>query len=541
MAQDFLTLEEAAQRLGLTPQELNSMAQHREIRAFADRGVWRFRVTDIEELSRRKGLSSDQEIDVQSDIKGPATPDRIDLLVGPGSDDKIDLGAHTPQSLKFDEGPASSSFVFGGPGVRSSTPSAPKSNIDLDDDSIVPLGRETLAAGEGGSAIRLDSLSGKLSGRLPDSGVRLVDFDLNPINQSPSSRKLVPPPVPPPVTPSSGIKIPQTPAAKTGMGSGKMRPGPQGAPSGKMSKPPLPPVSAASSEFELRPSERELPNDSIFDFTTPSLPSLELELSDDLRSHDVVDLGSDLASPSSGGSMRGKIPVEDEESSSFELNLEGSSAEFATGPKTPLPSKSTKAKELSSEFDLSLDAPEESSSDFELTLEDSSGSSEAIPALADSDSSNNTARIPAEDVSVSEDSDFELALDEDSAVVDETGSEVVVIDEDEESSGVGAGAAVAGAAALAGAGALAAGRRKKGAVVQDDEEIEEFDEEEAELRPAAGRATEWGWISLIHIPTALVMVFTGFLLFEMVKGIWNTNSGKAVSGPVYNMISSILK
>ena len=44
MAQ-FYTLEEAARVLGMSPEELKSKAQHREIRAFLDGGSWRFRVS----------------------------------------------------------------------------------------------------------------------------------------------------------------------------------------------------------------------------------------------------------------------------------------------------------------------------------------------------------------------------------------------------------------------------------------------------------------------------------------------------------------
>ena len=60
MAQ-FYTLEEAARVLGMDPEELTSKAQHREIRAFMDSGSWRFRVADIDELARRRGLGSDPD------------------------------------------------------------------------------------------------------------------------------------------------------------------------------------------------------------------------------------------------------------------------------------------------------------------------------------------------------------------------------------------------------------------------------------------------------------------------------------------------
>src|SRR5437899_3261613 len=62
MVQGYYTLEEAARILGMAADELNQMAQHREVRAFADRGTWRFRTQDIEELARRRGLGSSPDL-----------------------------------------------------------------------------------------------------------------------------------------------------------------------------------------------------------------------------------------------------------------------------------------------------------------------------------------------------------------------------------------------------------------------------------------------------------------------------------------------
>jgi hypothetical protein len=69
MAQ-FYTLEEAARVLGMSPEELKSKAQSREVRAFLDGGSWRFRVVDVDELARRRGLGSDAELRL-SDLETP--------------------------------------------------------------------------------------------------------------------------------------------------------------------------------------------------------------------------------------------------------------------------------------------------------------------------------------------------------------------------------------------------------------------------------------------------------------------------------------
>ena len=70
MAQ-FYTLEEAARVLGMSAEELKAKAQSREVRAFLDGGSWRFRVVDVDELARRRGLGSDAELRL-SDLDVPA-------------------------------------------------------------------------------------------------------------------------------------------------------------------------------------------------------------------------------------------------------------------------------------------------------------------------------------------------------------------------------------------------------------------------------------------------------------------------------------
>ncbi len=70
MAQ-FYSLEEAARVLGMSAEELKSKAQSREVRAFLDGGTWRFRVVDVDELARRRGLGSDAELRL-SDLELPA-------------------------------------------------------------------------------------------------------------------------------------------------------------------------------------------------------------------------------------------------------------------------------------------------------------------------------------------------------------------------------------------------------------------------------------------------------------------------------------
>src|SRR6185437_10992377 len=58
----YYTLEQAAQILRTTPDQLKEMARKKEVRAFQDRSGWRFRAQEIDELARERGLGSDPEL-----------------------------------------------------------------------------------------------------------------------------------------------------------------------------------------------------------------------------------------------------------------------------------------------------------------------------------------------------------------------------------------------------------------------------------------------------------------------------------------------
>jgi hypothetical protein len=119
MAQ-FYTLEEAARVLGMGPEDLKQKAQSREVRAFMDGGSWQFRVADIDELARRRGLGSDPELmlpDNNLDMvtgssgSGSGEIDLSDLYVGGKSDlasQTMNLAGGSPvsdddQDVQFDD------------------------------------------------------------------------------------------------------------------------------------------------------------------------------------------------------------------------------------------------------------------------------------------------------------------------------------------------------------------------------------------------------------------------------------------------------
>jgi hypothetical protein len=159
MAQ-FYTLDEAARVLGMSADELKSKAQHREIRAFLDGGSWRFRVVDIDELARRRGLGSDAELHL-SDLEVPTASAGEDL-------EDLDLSEFQLGVAKPDLAPETIDLkAVSAPSGTKPVPEAGSEHDILFDDLSVPPNPVT-----GSSSVIIGMQS---SGKLPsDSDVRLV-------------------------------------------------------------------------------------------------------------------------------------------------------------------------------------------------------------------------------------------------------------------------------------------------------------------------------------------------------------------------------
>src|SRR4051794_19057899 len=85
MPQDFYTLEQAAERLGIAPDRLSDMSRKREVRSFHDRGTLRFRKQEIDELARQRGMGSDAELQL-GDSSVEQQPAAGGGMPGSGSD-----------------------------------------------------------------------------------------------------------------------------------------------------------------------------------------------------------------------------------------------------------------------------------------------------------------------------------------------------------------------------------------------------------------------------------------------------------------------
>jgi hypothetical protein len=168
MAQ-FYTLEEAARVLGMSPEDLKAKAQQREVRAFLDGGSWRFRVVDIDELARRRGMGSDAELRLSD----------LDLPTAPGSADDLNLSEYQMGVANPDLGAPTTDLPRSGSGSDH--------DILLDDLSLPPgpvtgsssviIGMATTSRMPSDSDVRLVPDNTGSGVRPSDSDVRLASAD----------------------------------------------------------------------------------------------------------------------------------------------------------------------------------------------------------------------------------------------------------------------------------------------------------------------------------------------------------------------------
>jgi hypothetical protein len=239
MAQ-FYTLEEAARVLGMNPEELKSKAQHREIRAFLDGGSWRFRVVDIDELARRRGLGSDAELRL-SDLEVPAAPgdenvEDLDLSEFQLGVAKPDIAAET-MDLSAMSAPEPSKLA---------EESGSEHDILFDDLSVPP----NPVTGSSSVIIGMQS-----SGKLPsDSDVRLVPDNVKGSSDS-DVRLATPDPDLMKAASDSDVTLIKDDTADhafltplSGSGDTAVRPSPKAGSSAEV------PAAESDSDFELNPS-----------------------------------------------------------------------------------------------------------------------------------------------------------------------------------------------------------------------------------------------------------------------------------------------
>lgn len=177
MTQGFYSLEEAANVLGVAADELNRMAQRREVRAFADRGTWRFRSQDIDEMAQKQGAAAPSG--GGSGMTGMGGGDALDPLDNPPALD--DAGFDAPLDGGFDA-PAPSAGVTGMGAPAPSSPSRVTTGTGgggMDDISFEDISLEDLPMDEAPKT--------QLSPRKGETGIAGggMDEDMIPLDEPP--------------------------------------------------------------------------------------------------------------------------------------------------------------------------------------------------------------------------------------------------------------------------------------------------------------------------------------------------------------------
>jgi excisionase family DNA binding protein len=583
MVQGYYTLDEAARMLGMDAERLNQMAQRREIRAFADRGTWRFRTQDIDEMARRLGMGSNPDLQlgevdrpkptltakpksgarVQADegafdFSGASQqdPSEIDHEIviespsshksgrksgvlspspKPGSDSDVhlvfDVGGDLPIGSDSDvklegSGPSRSSVQRkSGPtpespksGPRKKTPPPGSHSIDsgvrlvpMDDDNALPLGQAPPFSSGTDSDIRLAPDKGRSApsdeqlaqttedinldeelrraeelaqGKKPRSKVkRKTDVKLQqhtPVSGDPAATEFELP------KPKSGPKAPGS--AVKGPGSGVKGPG------SKVRK---------DDTVNLRLDQVEEAELGLGGLDEPGEISGSTKVS-----------GINLSAPADSGINLEQAKEPSSDSVEFELSLEPES--------TPRPAQAAPEVDSSGEFELTLD--EEGgvgAADDDATAHEGSADKDIFetdfeaPAIGEEADGKGVSLEGDTDL---ESSDFDLSLgDEDS------GSQVVALEEEEADEGA------ATVAHKARSSAPAAEQEETDEIDEllAEDEVEELpaDEEEEEFRPrraaAVAPAAEWGVLpALILMPSVVITLLVCLMSFELLHTMW---------------------
>jgi hypothetical protein len=548
MAQQMITLEEAAEKLGISAEEMKKRLKtdpdFRRLSQIRDGATVRFKLSAIEELARQLGMASDQDLPM-----GPV--DGTD----PGSDDFKVAGPPEKKKPKpVEESPlefgSSEEDVFSL--TEESKPAAPKpkSSGKLTPGKQPKTQKEMSdsSAGSSDSDVRLDGDKPKKAAN-DESTVPTEELALD--FSGPGS------------------------AAIKGGSSAKLTPKPQS--SGKLSSADInkgkPKPEADSSEFELSLDadsddfELQMNPDAGDEVDLGSMPKEKSGASSGKRGsksginlRDPADSGISLEKSKDKGEKPGKEPKKaaDSESDSdvdFELSLDSSA--IASSSKLGAP-KSGK---------MVLDS--DSDSEFELTLDDSGGSSleQAALGAAELGESEDKGDIfetdfeipPMPDESASEavalesDTDLEksdfVADDSDVVTEEPSESEVVLLGDEDEA---------------APAAKTKVRVKKKGDESEESEAAEDEDdgsaskalkgakakrrtdddEEEEEAAAPAGAVVErptkpWGIVPALFLaPTLLFVLLGAIMAFETLNTMWGYQQPRKPAAPLTRWIAS---
>ena len=619
MAQQMITLEEAAEKLGITPEEMKKRLKtdpdFKRLSQIRDGATVRFKQSAIEELARELGMSSEDNLPL-APMSEEEPPGSDDFKVKGVDDKKKSKGDEVP--LDFESG-SSEEDVFSL--ADEPKPASPKSSAKLTPPKPAGKGLSDSSGGTD-SDVRLDG--GKKKSKGDEAAVPTEEIALD--FSGPGSAVIK-------GGSSAKLSAPKSGGASSGKltapDSGKIKPA---ADSGKAKKSDAnrsadPKKSDANRSADPKKSDAKKSSankKSDLSRSAPPADSSEFELSLDADSDDFelqmsgdssgdeVDLGS-LPKSSSGIARGSKSGINLRDPADSGISLEKGKGKDSG--KTTKPTREKDAKDSGKgmgdsssdssgaeppssdvDFELSLDssaaastsklgAPKsgklvldsESDSEFELTLDDSSSSSleqaalgaDALEESADKgdifetdfeippmpDESGSEA-VPVE--SDSEQSDFELAMDESDVAAEEpSGSEVVLLD-DEEDGGPKAKKGKPKVKKLAETEDVDVDVDLDEAGVEAEEDEESAagalkgvkgkkrgaDEDEEEDAVPAGAVIErptkpWGPVPAILLSLTLPVILVGALMgYELLQTMWGYQQPRKPAAPLIRGLAS---
>lgn len=497
MAQNYYTLQKAAEVLGISEDELNQMVRQREVRAFADGGSWKFRDKDIDDLKQSREIVSDADFFLDESSSGSLDDVVLfddDAKASPGASDSDITKALSQEPQSKSSGGSDVRLVFGG------------------------------EEGSGESGIRIvpdleDASTKSPAQKAPtDSDIRLVDdapldatLPTVPTENAPPKLKLADVPLDETLAASA-------PPRSAGQSSGGFEPIDEDDELPLASDSSILPTASASPTIPAATPTRDE-----FDFTLAEESGIRLKADGsgeiDLSSLDLADKTPTL-----------KKGAGDDSDSDFSLSLDddiGLAQDIRPGAgdsginlASPDDSGILLRSAADSGIKLSSDT-DSSDSEFEVSLEsdDDIFGSDEVPGFKASDTAPRMAAVQESDSEELSDSDFELAIDEDEIEVeDESGSEVVALDDED-----------------------------------DDSESGEFDEELDDDSPYGSRDSgepiviipqpaPWGvgWVVTLGA-TTLVFSIVLMMMYEITRNAWSYNQPYTLSGTIINKIHDVGK
>lgn len=508
MAQSYYTLEQAAEILGKSTDDLRQMARRGEIRSFADGGSWKFRTQDIDDLKQTEDLlaeygtvSLDDDSDMDMELKFDDAPSGEAPLA---SESDIARSLQN-EPISKESGESDVRLIFSGEKLGSDSDIALVPDFGDEDDSTSKPPTD--------SDIRLVlEPDDEVEEVLPVADVSAPPADSTPVLKELAAESATSEPV-------------FDEAAAEELAAEELIPFAPAAPAESPAEvaPPAP-ISAGSTDSGILAISDD---DDLFDASdddlvlepasTPTVPAAsqpdsfnfdedELGVGFKLSGEEDIDLDAlDLG---------GKTPTvrqgagDDDSMSDFDIDLGddiGLAQDITPGAgdsginlARPDDSGILLAKASTSGLNLKKDS-DTSESEFDVSLDsdDDLLDSDELPAFKASDTAPRMAPMEEDSSDEIGDSDFDIVTSEDEIEVeDESGSDVVALDDDEDS----------------------------GEDFDDEDEEEEYAVDAEHTLVAAAQPAPWGglWVGFLSV-TTIIFVVVMMMMYEITRNAWSYN------------------